>query len=126
MQDMSAMSLIRSLEILQGICVRLTTLIVDESMSHQILKRFPNTRIADLLMENKPPLLAKAGISVTLAPGKHHEAVGRSELVIKKIKRLMVSVLRLFNFANVWDFFHQISLVSPYSGLISKLSHPTH
>ena len=39
MQDTLAESLIRSLEKLQGICGILTTLIVDETKSYQVLMR---------------------------------------------------------------------------------------
>ena len=60
------------------------------------------------------PRLARIGISVIVSGGKHHQAVGRSKLVIKKIKKLMVSVLRLFNVSEVYNFSHQISLVSYY------------
>ena len=71
-------------------------MIIDKK-SHQDLTIDPDTALADLLMGNTTPLLAKAGISVIVAASKHYEAIGRSELVIKKIKKLMVSVLGLFN-----------------------------
>ena len=114
MQDTMAKSLIISLETLQGLRGQLSSIIFDENRSHQVLARTPDTAFADLLMGNTTPLLAKAGISVIVAPGKHHKTLGRSELIIKKIKKLMVSVLGSFNFSDVWDFSHQVSLVSYY------------
>ena len=114
MQDTMAKSLIRSLKILLGLWGWLSTIIVDETKSHQVLARTPDTALADLLMGNTTPLLAWAGISIIVAAGKHHKTVRRRELVIKKIKRLRVSILGLFNFSNVWDFSYQILLVSYY------------
>ena len=65
-------------------------------------------------MGNTTPSLAKAEISIILAASKYHETVGGSELIIKKIKKLMVCILGSLNFSNVWDFSHKISLVSYY------------
>ena len=87
MQDTTAKSLIRSLKTLPGLRGRLSSIIVDETRYHQVLARTPDTALVDLLMQNTTHLLAKAGISVLVALGKHHETLGRSELIIKKIKK---------------------------------------
>ena len=49
-----------------------------------------------------------------LAPGKRHEKVGRTEATIKRIKKVIVSILGTFCFSDVWDFSHQVSLISYY------------
>ena len=55
MQDTKAKSLIRSLETLHGLRGRLSTIIVDETRSHQIVARTPETALVDLLMTIRQP-----------------------------------------------------------------------
>ena len=103
-ENTSAKSLIRALETLQGPRGRLSTIIVDETKSQQVLKREPNFALKDLLLGTKTPLLAKAGVSVLITPGKHHKPITKLETIIKKIKKVIISVLGSFNFTDVWDF----------------------
>ena len=72
MKDRSAKSLIRALETLQGIRGRLSTIIIVETKSHQVLKRDSNSGLTKFLLGNKAPFLVKAGVSIIIAPGKHH------------------------------------------------------
>ena len=64
-----------------------------------------------LLMETKTPLLGEAGVSIIIATEKHHEAVGRSKTIIKKNKEVVISVLSSFNFVDVLDISHKVSLI---------------
>ena len=73
MKDMSAKSLIRTLKTLQVIRGGLSTIIIDETKPHQVLKRDHNSGLMELLLGNKVPLLAKAGVCIIIAPGRYYE-----------------------------------------------------
>ena len=89
MKDTLVKSLIRALENLQSLRGCLSTIIVDETKFHKVLKRESNCPLTDLLFGTKTPLLAKASVSILITPGEHHEAVARLETIIKKIKKVI-------------------------------------
>ena len=57
----------------------------------------------DLLLGTKTPLLAKAGVSIFIEPGKYHKPLGRSETIVKNNKKVIISVLGSFNFTDVLE-----------------------
>ena len=112
MQDATSKNLIRALEQLQSRRGRVSTIILDETRSHEVLINPPGPNIlGKLLKSNQASLLTKAGVSIVMAPGKRHERVGRSETVVRKVKKVLISCLGSFNFNDSWDFIHQVSLV---------------
>ena len=77
------MSLIRALKTLQGLRGGLSNIILDNTNTHLVLKKPPDSTLCKLLLGNGTPLLTKAGVNVVLVPRERHEKVGRTEAIIK-------------------------------------------
>ena len=100
---------------MQAVRGKVSSIILDETKSHKVLLSSPgNNTLGKLLTSNQASLLSKAGVSIVIAPGKRHEHVGRTETIVKKVKKIIVACMGSFNFSDSWDFMHQVSLVAYY------------
>ena len=90
MQDTSSKSLIRALEQLQSIRGKVSSIILDETKSHEVLLSSPgNNALGKLLKSNQASLLSKAGVSIVITPGKRHERIGQTETIVKKVYKIL-------------------------------------
>ena len=65
----------------------------DDTKTYQVLKNSPRSALGTLLQCNQGPLLTKAGVSDLILLGKIHEKVGRTEAVIKRIKKVLLWIV---------------------------------
>ena len=77
MEDTSEKFLIRVLETLQKFRGQLSTIVMDKTKYHQVLKRDPECTLTKLLLCTNTPLMVEAGVTIVIALGKHHEKLDK-------------------------------------------------
>ena len=100
----------------------MTTIILDDASFHNPLRQTEDAEHDELrksafqrLLDNKHySELHKSGIDIVIASSKRHEGVGRAEHIIKKIKFLLASALKTWNFHDSFDFAHKVALINHY------------
>ena len=75
---------------------------------------FRKSALQGLLDTEHYPELQKSGMDIVIASSKWHERVGRSEHIIKKIKFLLASALKILIFHDAFNFTHKVALISHY------------
>ena len=91
--------------------------VMDNHVTHEVLTNTPqrstnhgrHTLLLNKAIEKRQgPILPQAGISIVLSAAKHHDKFGKAEDMVKKIKFILESVLKLFIFGNLFNFHHKI------------------
>ena len=103
--DMSILSIVQGLEILQNHRGRLINLVFDAHKSHIALTRQEeNDSRVELfkLIQGNAALLGATGINLIIGSAKRHKKVSLAERIVAKIKRILLTTIKSYIFR---DFF---------------------
>merc|ERR1712030_205721 len=102
------------LEIFQNLRGSLINIVMDHHTSHMALQwEGPNDQRSKLIkiLQGNTPLLAAAGIKVTIAAGKRHQKVGRCKRMVLQVKKLLLSKISTYIYKDFFDMTHKVSLM---------------
>ena len=112
--DMTILSVVQGLEILQNTRGRLLNLIFDAHKSHIALTRQnENDSCVELfkLIQGNAALLGATGINLAIGSAKRHEKVSAAERIVSKIKRILLTTIRSYILKDYFDITHKMSLI---------------
>ena len=112
--DLTMLSIVKGLEILQNTRGRLLNLVFDAHKSHVALSRENNNdHRPELfkLIKGNTSLLAATGISLVIGSAKRHEKVSSAERIVAKVKRILLTTIKSYVFKDHFDINHKMSLI---------------
>ena len=106
---------------LQALHGQLTTIVLDDATFHNPLSQtddidqdtYRKSALQGLIDRGHTATLHKSGIDIVIASLKWPERVGRSEHIIKKIKFILASALKTWNFYYSFNFVHKMAFINP-------------
>ena len=104
--DMTILSIVQGLEILQNTPGCLLNFIFDAHKSHIALTRQDETdsRVELFkLIQGNATLLEVTGINLTISSAKRHEKVSAAERIVSKIKRILLTTIKSYIFKDFFD-----------------------
>ena len=107
--NMTMLSVVQGLEILQNTRSCLLNLVFDAHKSHLALDRPDNndSRVELFrLIQGNASLLGATGITLVIGSAKRHEKVSIAERVISKIKRILLTTIKSYIFKDFFDITH--------------------
>ena len=68
---------------------------------------------ADLfkLIQGNSALLGATWIRLTIGPSKRHEKVSKAEIIVSKVKIILLTTIRSYIFKDFFDIVHKMSLI---------------
>ena len=87
-----------------------TNIILDDYPSHCVIQGDAETKplVQHLLDTSQLSQLTSIGITVTVASSKRNQKVGRSEMVIQRIKEILINSLQTLIFSDYFDLTHKV------------------
>ena len=110
----------------------MTTIVLDDASFHNPLSQtedasqdaFQRSALHGLLDRGHASTIHASSINIVIASA-HHEQVGRSEHIIKKIKFLLASALKKWIFHDSFNFADKDALISHYLNEQAFIQHRT-